>query len=763
MSGFTGKRWGWFLAMGVASILLVVLVYVLARNYEIAEAEKRVRDTMLECRAFHRYVQRDMHPAYYKLIDEGRLPKGFYAPELLSSTHISRTFQQHYNEERREAGLPEIRYKVAAADPRNAVNKATTAEADLITWFNEDKARTSYREIVEEDGKNYLVYARPFLATQQHCLRCHGTPANAPAELRDRYQWTGGWNRKVGDIVAAEIIRSPLEGEYNSALTATAGAIVVLGGGLLLLGFNRRLRTLVDRRTRALRESEERFRAAFDSAQDCVLVWDKDHNYLYANQAAIEHVATTSDRVVGKNIRDGLSHVPEFMHLWIRRIDRVFETGEELRFQDETEMHGRSYVTDSILSPVRDADGAVTSICVVYRDITELRQFDARRRALEAQLSQARKMEAVGRLAGGVAHDFNNMLLVILGNAQMALDDRNASLSIRESLQEIRNAALRSADLTQQLLAFARKQTIAPKVLDLNETVVGMLTMMRRLIGEGVDLTWEPGPDLLPVKIDPGQVDQVLANLCVNARDAIDGVGKIVIKTKSIDIDNAYCAAHADSAPGTYVQLTVSDNGQGMDADTLANIFEPFFTTKDVGEGTGLGLATVYGIVRQNEGFIDVRSTPGRGTTCCVHLPAHVSDPEQAPTHVVTPPPGGNETVLLVEDEPAIARLGTALLKSLGYHVLSAATPDEAIDLAGRPGQVIHLLLTDVVMPQMNGGDLAERLGREYPGLKHMFMSGYTADAIARQGVLDPNVHFIQKPFSRDELAAKVRQALDET
>jgi len=385
----------------------------------------------------------------------------------------------------------------------------------------------------------------------------------------------------------------------------------------------------------------------------------------------------------------------------------------------------------------------------------------AEREQMEAQLLQAQKMEAVGRLAGGVAHDFNNMLNVILGYADLALMKLQPADPIHAHLREILNAGQRSADLTRQLLAFARKQTIAPRVLNLNDTVAGMLKMLMRLIGEDMDLLWKPSANLWPVKMDPAQIDQILANLVVNARDAIKGVGRITIETGRAEFDEAYCAVHAGFAPGRYVLLAVSDDGCGMDKDTLASLFEPFFTTKEVGKGTGLGLATVYGIVKQNGGFINVYSEPGKGTTFRIYLPRDESEQAVAGKAPASAKAfGGTETVLLVEDESALLTLATILLEELGYTVLAAATPNQGLRVAEQYAGKIHLLMTDVVMPEMNGRDLRKLLDVARPGIKCLFMSGYTANAIAHHGVLDEGVHFLQKPFSLQSLAVKLREAL---
>ena len=388
------------------------------------------------------------------------------------------------------------------------------------------------------------------------------------------------------------------------------------------------------------------------------------------------------------------------------------------------------------------------------RDITQRLQ-------LENQLRQAQKMEAVGRLSGGVAHDFNNMLGVILGFTDLAITKLPADDPIQMYLDEVKSAAQRSADITRQLLAFARKQTIAPKVLDLNDTIASMLKMLRRLIGEDIDLLWKPANDLWPVKMDPAQIDQILANLMVNSRDAIAGVGKITIETGKIEFDKHYCESHVGFVPGRYVLMAFSDDGCGMDKETLAKLFEPFFTTKEVGKGTGLGLATIYGIVKQNNGFINVYSEPGIGTTFKIYLPRQ--EPQEAAIELPRKPaevPTGTETVLLVEDEKSLLKFARMLLEELGYTVLAACSPREAIQLAKEYTSQIHLLMTDVVMPEMSGRDLCVLLEASQPGLKCLFMSGYTANVIAHHGVLDENLHFLQKPFSRAALATKMREAL---
>lgn len=389
-------------------------------------------------------------------------------------------------------------------------------------------------------------------------------------------------------------------------------------------------------------------------------------------------------------------------------------------------------------------------------------QADLEKDKLQQQLIQAQKLESVGRLAGGVAHDFNNMLMVILGHTEMLLDDMPCEDPNRAHLETIHKAAYKSSDLTRQLLTFARKQTISPVVLDLNDTVAGMLKMLQRLIRENIRVVWIPGMKVWPIKVDPAQIDQLLVNLAVNARDAIDGAGTITIATANRTFDSVYCEAHLECVPGEYVMLSVTDNGCGMDKETQAKLFEPFFTTKGLGKGTGLGLATVYGVVKQNKGFIGVYSEPGKGTSFKIYFPRHIgemSDDEKKPQTGI--PQGHGELILLVEDEISILHLGKTMLERLGYQVIAASTPGEMLNTIASLSSPIRLLITDVIMPEMNGRELAERIRAIHPEVQCLFMSGYTANVIAKQGVLDEGVQFIEKPFSAKVLATKVRNILE--
>jgi diguanylate cyclase (GGDEF)-like protein len=458
---------------------------------------------------------------------------------------------------------------------------------------------------------------------------------------------------------------------------------------------------------------------------------DRTLRMVYANPVVKALTGIGPEDVVGKTLDENFSGlraqgIPQ-------RYAEVVRTQTAITLEDIAYGDNRIFLA-SFLIKAFPLPGNMVGIA--FENITERKQADADREKLQEQLNQAQKMESVGRLAGGVAHDFNNMLGVILGHTGLALLRTDDKHKLCSDLKEIQNAAKRSANLTKQLLTFARKEIISPKQLDLNDTVESMLNMLRRLIGEDIDLVWKPSAHLWPVKMDPSQIDQILANLCINARDAISGVGKLTIETGRKTFDEEYCKEHAGFIPGDFVLLAVSDNGCGMDKEILDNLFEPFFTTKAVGKGTGLGLATIYGIVKQNNGFINVYSELSQGSTFNIYLPRLVADED---TDKAVPEKkaaaGGTETILLVEDEPTILRMTRMMLERKGYTVLSAAAPSAAMEKATHHSGPIDLLMTDVVMPEMNGRDLAGQIVHLYPDIRLLFMSGYTSNVIARKKI----------------------------
>jgi two-component system, cell cycle sensor histidine kinase and response regulator CckA len=514
------------------------------------------------------------------------------------------------------------------------------------------------------------------------------------------------------------------------------------------------------RAEKALKESEDLFRLTFHTSPDSInLNRLEDGVYIDINDGFTTIMGYTREEVVGKSsLSLNIWENPEDRK---RLVDNLTKTGY-VENMEATFVGKDGKIIYGLMSARITKVNGENIIISINRDITERKLAEAEREKLQAQLGQAQKMESVGRLAGGIAHDFNNMLGIILGHTDMALEYLDSGQPVHSDLQAIRRATKRSEDLVRQLLAFARKQTIAPKVLVLNDTVEGMLKMLRRLIGENIHLSWMPGKNLWPVNMDPTQIDQILANLCVNARDAIDGVGRVAIETDNVTLDEGDCTRYPEAVPGDYVLLAVSDDGCGIDKEILDKLFEPFFTTKEVGKGTGLGLPMIYGIVKQNNGIVNVYSEPGEGTTFKIYIPRHIGeDKREQKQSAGLSLVGGHETVLLVEDEPILLQMGKAMLERLGYRVLDANSPAEAVKIAEEHKNDIHLLITDVIMPEMNGRDLADKLLSLLPHLKLLFMSGYTADVIAHHGVLDPGVKFVQKPFSMKDLANRIREALE--
>jgi PAS domain S-box-containing protein len=540
-------------------------------------------------------------------------------------------------------------------------------------------------------------------------------------------------------------------------LTVILGILWVILSGVIIMFTVKRAGST----ERQLAHEKERFEKTFHSVPVWIVISSlEEGRFIEVNETYLRDMGLKRADVIGKTSKVLESFVDPLIRDSIIR--EIKETGR-VREKEVQMKTGRGNIIETIFSAERFVLDGHDVMLSVTRDITEQKKAEKDRDKLQKQLIQAQKMESIGRLAGGIAHDFNNMLGVIIGYTELAIEKQPYSTPIHSDLLEIMNAAGRSAEITKQLLAFARKQTINPRVIDLNNTVESMLKMLQRLIGEDIDLLWLPCTGQSMINIDPMQVDQILANLCINARDAIQGVGKITIETGHAVLDEEYCLDHAGFLPGQFVVISVSDSGTGIDPSIMENIFDPFFTTKGVGQGTGLGLATVYGIVKQNEGFINVYSEKGHGATFKIYLPQHSGDVlVQRPGALKDIPLSKGETVLIVEDDPAILKLGERILEQLGYMVLSASTPAAANNLIREYSGKIDLLITDVIMPEMNGRDLANRVKIVHPDLKVLYMSGYTANVIAHRGILDSGVNFIQKPFTKHEFGATIRKVIEE-
>lgn len=504
-----------------------------------------------------------------------------------------------------------------------------------------------------------------------------------------------------------------------------------------------------------VRRQAQEFRSAFEDTNVAMVLTDINHRFVRVNAAFARMFGYSQEEILGLSMPD-ISHPDDVAESLSQR--ELLKAGKISHFQIEKRYRhkdGRIVWGMANVSLIRDANGQPLQYVGQVQDITD-------RKHLEEQYRQAQKMEAIGTLAGGVAHDFNNLLTVIVGYSEVYLGTLRPGDPLRMPLTEIKKAGDRATGLTRQLLAFSRKQVLQPAVLDLNTILADMAKMLNRLIGEDIALTILPSPDLWRVKADPGQMEQVMMNIVINARDAMPLGGKLLLETKNVVIDEGYLQTHTQLLAGQYVLLAITDTGTGMDAATKARIFEPFFTTKGPTKGTGLGLATVYGIVKQSGGQIEVYSEVGQGTTFKIYLPRDKSgEAANSVARVFTPLRGGSETILLVEDEEGIRTLAKAVLQRYGYTVIEARNGGEAFMFCEAHAKPIALLLTDVVMPNMSGRQLSERLVAFQPDMKTLYMSGYTDDAIVQHGVLDPGTPFLQKPFSPEILARKVREILD--
>ncbi|GAB4112662.1 MAG: hypothetical protein Kow001_14410 [Acidobacteriota bacterium] len=518
-----------------------------------------------------------------------------------------------------------------------------------------------------------------------------------------------------------------------------------------------RLKTLVEEKERLAAETERlarQWQLTFDSSRDAILILDAHQRVTRANRAAETIFQCSLEEILGRGFWELAGRDSDRTSSQVREEvlpDRVGEV-MEVRCGDRW----LAIVTDPVQGP---ADPTTVFIAHV-RDVTDRKRMELERSRLETQLLQAQKLEAIGRLAGGLAHDFNNMLSVILGCGEQLLDQLHSGDPLAEDVREIVEAARRSATMTRQLLAFSKRQPLKPEVVSLNQHLKEMERMLRRLIGEDIRLELSLKDDLGPVSVDPGQIDQVILNLVVNARDAMPEGGELTITTDNVELDSSYAGVHPEVVPGPYVLLAVTDTGRGMEPEVKDRIFEPFFTTKGGEKGTGLGLSTAYGIVKQSGGHIWVYSEPGRGTTFKVYLPRTeaAAAPDIAPQEQGRP--GAGEHVLVVEDDGALRLLLKRMLTRLGYRVTVAANGGEALLLMEERGLEPDLLMTDVVMPGMSGALLAERLQRFRPGLRVLYMSGYTGDTVVHHTGMEPGTPFLQKPFSIRDLAVQLRKVL---
>ena len=527
------------------------------------------------------------------------------------------------------------------------------------------------------------------------------------------------------------------------------------------IGVQGSVRDISERRRaeEVVRASEQRFRDLVENANDIIFTCDMLGNITSLNRAGERVTGYTAEEALKMNFAQAVSpdDIAKVRHMLSRK--RAADVATVYDLELITKSGGRAAVEISSRAILKD--GQAVGVQGIARDITDRQRMENDLRASQAQLQQSQRLEAVGQLAGGVAHDFNNLLTAIIGYSDFALRKMRANNPIRRDIEEIKKAANRAATLTRQLLAFSRKQILKPEVLDLNLVVGDMHKLLERLIGEDIDLVTTLGSDTDPVKADRGQLEQIIMNLVVNARDAMPFGGSVTIETANVVFDEAYTSEHVPVKPGKYAMLAVSDSGLGMDANTQLHIFEPFFTTKELGKGTGLGLSTVYGIVKQSGGFIWVYSELNVGTTFKIYLPSLTElHFDQELTSIDTPERTEASTVLLVEDDPLVRNVALRALESAGYKVLESGNGHGALAMAHSCDDEIDLLITDVVMPLMGGRELAQELSALHPKTSILFMSGYTDDAVVRHGIMDKDIEYLQKPFTAESLVRRVGEVL---
>jgi len=741
------------LALGIALLFAAVIVvfrYAVARRLaliakhfnEIAANAGSPSMTPVEIKAHDEIGS--LGVAFNKLVEQLRETHASLEAQVARRTDELRSVNRRLEAELTERGIAEEALRQSEESFRRIAENMHDLVCQIDTRFHYQYTSPSYQRVLGYDPGELLG--------ESLFARIH-------PDDRTRVEAECEWLMRTGEDRDVECRYRHADGHYLWFVVA-GNQIFDASGGFSGLILNSR-----DINTRKgaedlLRQSEEKFSQIFQTtALSIVISLRDDETLIDVNPGFVASTGYTRGEAIGRSIDE--------LNLWPGSFNRnlLLNAGldgevfnKEMTFRRKNGTIGTGMC--SIQKLVLDGQECMLS---VMQDISEHKCAAEEKEHLQAQLIQAQRMESIGRLAGGVAHDFNNMLSVILGRAQLSLDHLSPGEPHHRNIQEIKKAAERSADLTRQLLAFARRQTVNPVIIDLNDTISGMLSIFQRLVGEDIHLELVSCANLWKIRFDPSQIDQILANLIVNGRDAILGVGSITLKTENVLVEQFTMPDHPELLSGEYVLLTVRDTGTGIDADVLEHLFEPFFTTKEVGKGTGLGLATVYGIVKQNNGFIYVDSTPGRGTVFRIYIPR--VDAEVAPSieKDTARLKMGTETILLVEDDESVLNLGKMILEIEGYNVLAARFPKEAIQLAESiPGE-IHLLVTDVVMPEMNGRELVEALTASRPGLRCLYMSGYTADVIAHRGILDQGINFIQKPFSRDDFTAKIAKILHNT
>jgi len=750
----------WLIVLIIAACWTFIVAYSLHSSQHL-EQEEVLAVSRAEARGV---FQKDLvyrrwaagHGGVYVVVDESTPPNPYleHVDEREVTTASGRTLTlmnpAYMTRQVHDLGAEQygVLGHITSLEPINPINVPDPWEREALLSF--EAGATEAEQVSLIDGEEHMRLMLPMLV-EQRCLKCHGDAGYEIGQVR------GG----VSVSVPLASYRAHQERHVNT-LRMGHGAVWLVGLLGLLLSSVSVIRRIREREavTAALGQSEAMFHDLYDSAPVAHLSVSADGAITRSNDAARKLTGLSAEQLLGSNIADLCEAGSRDKAL------QILENFERPEGVHNEELALKSTVSESLhclvtVRPVRDQTGHLLEGRWVLVDITERTRIEAERGKLEAQVHRSQKLEAVGQLAGGIAHDFNNILQALSGYNYFALEVCEPEHPAREELRATDEGIERAAALTRQLLAFSRRQILKPEVIDLRLLVDGLSKMLRRVIGEHIELVLHTTEDLASVKADPGQIEQVLLNLVINARDAMPEGGRVVIETHDQVLDDSYLIRHPWAKPGPYVELSVTDHGCGMDAAVLSRVFEPFFTTKPEGTGTGLGLATVYGIIKQHDGIISVYSEPDKGSTFRVFLPAVGAEADIRECVEAQAAPGRGETILVAEDDEAIRSLVSRILRGAGYHVLVAKDGQEALELCRARGAAVQLALLDVVMPKLSGRRVHDYLREHHPDVRILFASGYSANGIHTNFILDEGLNLVQKPYKPTELLSRIRELLD--
>lgn len=761
-----------FIVVPVLFLTVMGSVWIGSRYYVLQKAEKDIQTMLLQHKGVHHYVQRLSHPELYTLKEGGRVAESLYTPILFSSSYMVRNMHNFYNEEREKSGLSNLYYKMAAENPRNPVNQADAFETELIRMFNEEDAPNHFRKIEEKDGQEYLYVAIPFLRNQKRCLKCHGDIEDAPIQLQQRYPEAGGYNEKEGYIRAIESLRAPLGSELTFTYITMISSSVVFVIVFSLLLLNRRLDTLVAERTQRLQDrtkelaqSEERLNLSVEGADIGLWDWDMltDNVYFsprYLSMLGYEHnelphtLSTWEELLHPDDKEKAQSQVGASLK------EKNPQWSIEARFRHKDGSYRWILGMGKVVE--YDEKGKQIRAAGTHLDINDSKQAQLEKARLESELSQSQKMEAIGTLSGGIAHDFNNILTVIMGSNELSRNHMDKPDKLQRDIDRIHQGATRAKELVQQILTFSRKAEQNKQLIQVAPLIKEGLKLLRSTIPTTIEIKEDLNCSALTLA-DPTQIHQILMNLCTNAYHSMRESGGILgVRLQRVELSGYDNVLKGDLQPGTYIRLEVSDTGTGMDKETQKKIYNPYYTTKDKGDGTGLGLAVVHGIVKDYHGTICVYSEVGVGTTFHVYLPIleEIPEPSQASPEKNTVT-RGTETIMIVDDEEAIRDVMNEALTEHGYRVVTFSNAAQALHHFSETPDNVDLIVTDMTMPEMTGHELAVKALEVRQDIPLILCTGHS-EIIGKEEAEEIGIkEFLQKPVAIGLLLEKIRITLD--